>query len=199
MEISESFKEKVEKIKEKAKKYGASKDLMKLLDVQKDVILPHWPHIKCSFGCKNYGESLCCPPYIPEPDEWREFLKDYKYALIIGFKGIMNVIFKNQEKLNKNIFRLERKAFLMGFHKAFIFFPGYCMLCKKCIVKEDDFPKGMDPKLARRLCKHLDKARPSMEATGIDVFGTIRNAGLELKVVSSENDKVVWYTMLLLE
>ncbi|MHA1271456.1 MAG: DUF2284 domain-containing protein [Candidatus Helarchaeota archaeon] len=200
MEISEQLKNKIEKLKEFAIKVGASRKLIKLINVQKDVSLNNWPRIKCKFGCKNYGKNLCCPPFIPEPREWKEFLKEYKYGILIGFEGASYLSGKNPRRIYKKIFNLERKAFLMGFYKAFIYYPGPCRLCDKCIVLEEDFLKKMSIKLARTFCKHLDKARPSMEATGIDVFSTIRNIGLELEVVNSKtSENIRFYTLLLLE
>jgi predicted metal-binding protein len=35
----------------------------------------------------------------------------------------------------------------------------------------------------RRKCRHMDLVRPSMEAAGIDVFGTARNAGWDLSTI----------------
>jgi len=200
MTKSEDFNKKVEKLKNKAINIGASDNLIKLINVKKDVIIPSWTRIKCQFGCPNFGKNLCCPPYIPTIDEWKRFLNEYKYGLIFGFEGRIEDIFKDPKKLCEDIFSLEREAFLLGFYKAFVYFPGPCKLCDKCIINEKDFPKNLDYKILRSFCKHLDKARPSMEATGIDVFGTIKNIGLEINIAKSKKEhKIRFYTMLLLE
>ena len=46
--------------------------------VEKRVIL------KCR-GCLGYGKKLACPPHVPTVDEFREILKEYKYALLVKF------------------------------------------------------------------------------------------------------------------
>jgi hypothetical protein len=35
----------------------------------------------------------------------------------------------------------------------------------------------------RRLCRHMDLVRPSMEAAGMDVFATAKNTGWELSTI----------------
>lgn len=198
MELSEEIEKKIEEIKEKAIKYDASKKTS-LISV-KDIVLPNWPRMKCKFGCKGYGKNLSCPPYIPKPEEWRRFLKDYKYALLIIFEDDPNHFFMNAKQFNKKMYKLERKAFLKGFHKAFSFFTGPCKLCDTCIVNEEDFPENLEPDVARSLCKHLDKSRPSMEAAGINVFETIRSIGIDIEVITDiDNQNIKFYGLLLLE
>ena len=46
--------------------------------VEKRVIL------KCR-GCLGYGKKLTCPPHVPTADEFREILKEYRYALLVKF------------------------------------------------------------------------------------------------------------------
>ena len=46
--------------------------------VEKRVIL------KCR-GCLGYGKKLTCPPHIPTVNEFREILKEYRYALLVKF------------------------------------------------------------------------------------------------------------------
>ncbi len=48
--------------------------------VEKRVVL------KCR-GCIGYGKKLTCPPYVPTVDEFREILKEYKYALLVKFRS----------------------------------------------------------------------------------------------------------------
>jgi len=39
----------------------------------------------------------------------------------------------------------------------------------------------------KRLCRHMDKVRPSMEAAGMDVFATVEKVGWKLSVVPCKN------------
>lgn len=41
--------------------------------------------LKCRNGCANYGKKLKCPSHVPTVDEFREILKEYKYALLVKF------------------------------------------------------------------------------------------------------------------
>ncbi len=42
-------------------------------------------------------------------------------------------------------------------------------------------------------------ARPSMEGSGIDVYATCRNAGIDLKPVARKGDYIKYIGMLLLD
>jgi len=79
---------------------------------------------------------------------------------------------------------VEREAFLQGYHKAFAFGAGPCNLCKSCPEEG---------------CKHPDKARPSMEACGIDVFTTARSNGYPIEVVVDESSEQNYCGLLLIE
>ena len=81
---------------------------------------------------------------------------------------------------------LERRAFLEGYHKAFAMGAGPCELCKTCLPGE-------------RECRHPEKARPAMEACGIDVFQTARNNGFPIDTVKNPDCRQNYYGLLLLE
>ncbi|MHA1310290.1 MAG: DUF2284 domain-containing protein [Candidatus Helarchaeota archaeon] len=199
MAISRLKQDKIEKLKNFAIKNGAEKVLTKYISA-KDILIPNWPHFKCLFGCDGYGASLCCPPFIPTPNEWRKFISEYNDALIIGFNADANNFLRSLKKVNKILIKLEREAFMLDLPKAFVLFAGSCMLCKKCVIHEKDFPKNIDPRIARRFCKHLRKARPSMEGIGIDVFATLAKVGIKLHVLDISNfDKFRQFGLLLLD
>ena len=199
-----SIAELIEKLKAIAVKAGADPALIKVIDA-KDIVIPEWPRWKCQFGCMMYGRRLCCPPFVPDPDDTRKLLKNYNKALIVGFgsghksKTLQMLTWvKRIGKINKALLELENEAFRSGFEKAFVFFAGTCTFCKVCVTK--DLPENIDPKLAKKHCKHKDKMRPSWEAVGMDVFGTVRNAGLDIKVVTDKESKEVKsYGLLLIE
>ncbi|MFX0132374.1 MAG: DUF2284 domain-containing protein [Candidatus Hodarchaeota archaeon] len=182
-------------------KGGASKELTKYIPTSK-VVVEGWPRWKCTFGCEVYGNTLCCPPFVPSPDETKKLLNEYKHALLIGFKGevtgeVTGAIMKNHKKMQKTMVKLEKKAFDLNFPKAFVFSTGTCLLCKKCIKQE--LSDDIDPLMARTLCRHRNKARPSMEAAGIDVFSTVENVGLKLETITEKNlDKLKYFGLLLI-
>jgi hypothetical protein len=74
-----------------------------------------------------------------------------------------------------------------------------CHLCKICVAKEK-LDKGEPVELNdAMLCRHKDVMRPSLEACGIDVFQTLRNAGYSPEVLKDFAEGVDIFGMVLLE
>lgn len=135
-----------------------------------------WVRLKCQFGCGGYGSSLVCPPYTPRPEETRKLLDKYKRA----------ILFESKTSNTKEIsVRMEREIFLSGFYKALGLGAGPCRLCRSC-----SFEQG---------CRKPEKARPSMEACGIDVFATARKHGFTINVVRSYKDPQHYFGLVLIE
>jgi len=165
-----------------------------------DVVVGNWVRLKCQYGCPSYAKKLSCPPYSPTPEDTRKILEEYSKAYLIGYSrsifeeyGMENfseIFPKALKKIRKSILELEKHAFLSGYYKSFTYgFCGPCTLCKQCSAEEGDLT-----------CKLPKESRPSMEAAGMDVFKTVRNAGLELEVQTEINqDDLRMYTLLLLE
>ena len=141
------------------------------------VFTASWVRWKCRYGCDGFGSSRLCPPHSPTPDETRQVLDEYTHAILIHFDALTDV--------RGVIAQLERTAFLDGFYKAFGFACGPCGLCPTCA-----FENG---------CRHAEQARPAMEACGIDVFRTAREAGFPIEVVTSRRARQNYYGLLLLE
>jgi len=134
-----------------------------------------WVRLKCQFGCDGYGRRLTCPPYSPTPEQTRQMLSDYSYALIIHGDKYTDI--------RSIIAILEREIFLDGYYKAYGMGAGPCFLCKKC-------PK---------LCRHPEQARPSMEASGIDVYATARTNDFPIEVVKTKKCRENYYGIILIE
>lgn len=148
-----------------------------ILPVEK-IATGSWVKQKCRFGCSEFGKKLQCPPYSMDKIETEEMLKSYSWAMLV--EGM-----PPGSKFHKKLLTLEKRLFLAGFHKAFSFGAGPCPVCKKC--PEDN------------ICRYPDKARPSMEASGIDVYETAKAAGITLKPVSEKGRYVKYIGLLLLE
>ena len=197
--VPEKITQYIEELSEIAVKLGAERDLIKYIAADKIVVAGPWVSWKCQFGCSNYGNSLCCPPYIPPPEETIKLMKEFKHAVLVGFKGVTQDILKHHRNMNKAIYKIEKDAFFKGFVKAVGLAAGTCLLCKKCIIQEEEM-KEVPADVARRYCRHKNKARPSLEAVGIDVFKTVENAGLELEVITEDNvEKMKHFGLILLE
>ena len=142
-----------------------------------EVVTAEWVRIKCQYGCGGYGTCLTCPPHSPTPQQTRRLLDEYETAYLLWWGGTQ----PGKDKLAE----VERQVFLAGFYKTWILADGPCGLCDPC---------PMD-----RPCRHPYKARPSMEACGIDVFGTARAANFGIEVVTTYEDTPNYFALLLVE
>jgi predicted metal-binding protein len=87
----------------------------------------------------------------------------------------------------ETVVALERELFLNGFYRAYSMLAGPCILCKECAF------------LNNLPCTFPDKARPSMEASGIDVYQSAHNHGLPLSPLRSEDETRNIYCLLLVD
>lgn len=137
-----------------------------------------WVRLKCRFGCSGFGQCLVCPPFTPTPDEMREVLDSYHRAILIHFDRKANI--------KAMIAELERDIFLRGAWKAFGLGASSCPFCRECDVEEQQ-------------CRHPERARPSMEACGIDVFTTVKKLGLPIEVVRTTRQCPNFYGLILVD
>ena len=146
------------------------------------VVTAPWVRMKCQFGCAGYSESLCCPPRTPTPDEMRTILDSYVFGILLhrqirtGGKAVV--------RLSETAVDVERALFLDGYYKAWALGSGPCGRCKTCNMKT---------------CLHPDRARPSMEACGIDVYATARAYDLPIQVVRERTEVRNFYALVLIE
>lgn len=141
----------------------------------RNAFVRNWVRLKCQFGCGGYGKSRTCPPYSPTPDQMRKVLSEYSEAILMRFEP-------PEDNSHKVMAKLEREAFLSGHYAAFGIAAGPCELCRKCNLKE---------------CPHPREARPSMESCGIDVYATVRRAGMQLNVVRERSETPRYFGLLL--
>lgn len=163
----------------------------------RDIVVSDWVRFKCRFGCKGFGKHLSCPPYAPSPAETRNMVGEYETGLLLRFDGIPGHRDLSPEEIpedfhpfyrdlilwvNSTVHFLEKTAFYDDFYKAFGFGAYPCIYCEHehCVAEEHP---GIVDESIRRMCRHMDMVRPSMEAAGIDVFATARNAGWTLHTV----------------
>ncbi len=169
-----------------ARKIGAS-----------EVVVADWVRFKCRFGCKGFGKHLGCPPYGPTVEETRKMVQEYQTGLLVRFDGVPGHADLKPEDIpadfhpffgqliawvNNTIHRIEKTAFYDGFYKAFGFGAYPCIYCEHqhCVAEEQT---GIVDESIRRLCRHMDLVRPTMEGAGIDVFATAKRAGWEMQTI----------------
>lgn len=140
------------------------------------IVVSHGARWKCRFGCSQYGKNLMCPPYTSTLDETRALLQEYEYALLFRIKPTSQSL----------AVELERRIFTSGYHAAFAFTADTCELCEECNV-------------GGGVCLKPKEARPTMEACGIDVFKTAKNAGYDIKVLTSREQEYYFYGLVLIK
>jgi predicted metal-binding protein len=142
-----------------------------------------WVRMKCQFGCAGFGGTLCCPPHTPTPDEMRKILDSYAHGIFLHLHWKKSYTTVNH--FNDTIVDFERTIFLDGYYKAWALGSGPCDRCEKCNVSGT--------------CFRADRARPSMESCGIDVFKTAREQGFPIHVVQTHNQERDIYGLILIE
>ena len=157
-----------------------------VIDVR-NVVVEDWVRLKCQYGCGGYGKYLSCPPFSPTPETTRKVLSGYSKGLLLVFDHI--TYDKDSDdvvsiSIRESIFRLEREIFLDGFYKAFGMASGPCHFCETCDTTTR--------------CRFPEKVRPSMEACGIDVYQTLKNCGIELRVVRSYDEQCTYAALVLI-
>jgi predicted metal-binding protein len=141
-----------------------------------NVVTAAWVRLKCQWGCK-YKLTHCCPPETPTPKETREILDCYRRAILCHTEAPMSPERgKRMVGVLKNMVDLEGEMFKDGYYKAFVLLAGPCVLCRECGKK-----KGAD-------CSFPDRARPSMESFGIDVFQTAWDHGLTIRTLRDKSE-----------
>jgi predicted metal-binding protein len=126
----------------------------------RDITLGHWVRLRCQFGCSHFNQRFTCPTFSPTCDEMGDILMGYRRALVVEAPQSRDV--------HRIILSLENRLKGKGFFKAFGLQALPCDLCDECTINSQ--------------CKYPDKARPTMQACGIDVSQTLMNIGWDFAV-----------------
>ena len=154
----------------------------------KEIVVAQWVRVKCTFGCADYGLGTC-PPNTPSVNDCDSFFKEYESGLIIRLNKFAD---KNDypsdwsREMTDKLLNIERELFLSGFQKVFLLNQTCCSLCKECSGNRLD-------------CRDKTKSRPSPESFAVDVYQTVRNAGLEINVVAENPSVINRIAILLIE
>lgn len=164
--------------------------------------------LKCMVPlCPCYNKNLVCPPNVMPISEFKRTLRYYHSAILLreeaapyeppeeltqynnlsemweivssvrnGRKNsettgddYIRCLNKSQEKLLEVISQIESLCIARGYLFAAGLGAGTCTLCEECV--------GVASRLT---CRHPFKARPPMEALGIDVLATAKNARMQV-------------------
>jgi predicted metal-binding protein len=141
--------------------------------------------LKCTVPrCLRAGETPNCPPYAPDLDLVREALNQFNWALLIKCNVEPIEAYRPRSGVTKEekrrtlsfhqqsgevVYKLERQAYADGYHLAMGFGGGSCKdyLCQGMICQFLDSGR----------CRFPHRARPAMEAMGIDVIALLDQVG----------------------
>ncbi len=187
-----------------AKRLGATS--AKLISAR-DIVLDERVRLKCiAPRCENYDRHLLCPPNLMSVSEFRKIIELYNRAVLLQLESDLNSLDRSKSGLTGNLTKalarkaphldwerrlheivngVERLAFKRGHYLAAGLIGSDCSLCDECVGIGDV------------ACRHPFEARPSMQAMGIDVIRTCKNAGLSIVFSSEKNVK--WTGLVLID
>ena len=153
-----------------------------------DVTIDERVRLKCVVPrCLRAGETPCCPPHAPDLDLVRRALGQFSWTILLkcdvepmeeyapgrgATKTEQKRTLSFHQKSGEVVFGLERQAYKDGYHLAMGFGGGSCKdyLCKGLICQFLDSGR----------CRFPHRARPAMEAMGIDVVKLVNKVGWEV-------------------
>ena len=132
--------------------------------------------------CYGYNNCAQCPPNAPKPYEIRQLLKEYSYGVLFVRRVKSELLKRDRNDKDRRaafrsileiVSKLESAAFYDGHYLAVGFSAGSCF-SSMC-----DSKQGCEV-LKGEKCRFPLKARPSMEAVGMDVYQLIASSGWEI-------------------
>lgn len=125
--------------------------------------------------CENFGLSASCPPHVPGPAQFRQWLKDSKGAIFFKIEVPSESLFSEDRReimglLHHIASQTEQNAIEQGYVKSRAFAGGSCrkIFCPeqpRCAV------------LSNEKCRNPSTARPSMSGFGVNVAKLVAASG----------------------
>jgi len=162
------------------------------------IVVDERVRLKCIVPrCLRAGETPNCPPYVPELELIRKAFAKFSWGILLkthvtpiedyapgtgkSKAGEQRTLLFHQ-KSGKIVYEIERLAYKHGYHLAMGFGGGSCKdyLCRGLICQFLDSGR----------CRFPLRARPAMEAMGIDVFDLISKVGWEAYPLLDELSQV---------
>lgn len=140
--------------------------------------------------CGQYNNNFMCPPYVGTIEDFEDKVKQYIKGFLVLVKDKIydplehEVFYVSADKLHEIMLAIESYGKKLGFDQSFAFIGGHCRLCKTCAVR-----------LGKEKCIEPERARPSLEAVGVDVIGTCSQVGIHIEF---KKDEVTWVGCLLI-
>jgi predicted metal-binding protein len=147
--------------------------------------------LKCRIPkCFGYGTCANCPPHSLTPEETRKIAALYRYGVLMKIDVPPPIIVRDRETIKQrvgayqNMFdlvsRIESESFYDGYYLSVGFAAGSCK-STYCYNVDCTVLHGEKCRLALR-------ARPSMEAVGIDCYRLATEQGWDILPIGSSAD-----------
>lgn len=193
------LKEDMERYREEALKLGASD--ARIIRAE-DAIVDERVRLKCLIPrCFEYDMCAYCPPHSPTAAQVKEIMKSFRYGLLVKIDvephlmagedlakaleetrmdkdGYLKETLKKYAKIFEIVAKVESMGFYDGYHLACGFSAGSCNVVF-CGYQPCEVLKG-------NKCRSPLKARPSMEASGFDVFKMAASQGWNIYPIGAE-------------
>ena len=139
-------------------------------------------------ACGKYGRCYMCPPDVGDIEQLMAEVRKYPRALVyqtispledsFDYEGMVDAGY-NHVRLSQRLQDELADLLPQGFMHLTC---GGCRLCENCL-KEEGKP-----------CRYPDRAMPSVESYGVDVYNTVK--GTDLKYINGQNT-VTFFAMAL--
>ncbi|QGT99335.1 hypothetical protein SYNTR_0742 [Candidatus Syntrophocurvum alkaliphilum] len=126
---------------------------------------------------------------MPPIAECEKFFSEFSNAIILRVESPAhhrNFDFKVFEETDDKVLELEKDLFYAGYYKAMAFSATICYRCG------DECAKNTE-------CKNNYKSRPTPEALGVDIFATVKKIGYPIEVLSSYDQNMNRYYLIMIE
>jgi predicted metal-binding protein len=148
----------------------------KLIDTDQIVFDPR-SHLKCRFGCNRWGRYWTCPPHLGlSPEMFMDAFQHYRKAIVIK---------ATDPKVGQEVAVAIEKEAMLSYGCGFSFAMALCVQCETCAYPEP--------------CLFPHRARPAMDAYGVDIGKTLAPLGFEVTFDKEGKLLPAWYSMVLLD
>jgi predicted metal-binding protein len=182
----EKLMESLERYKAKALELGATRaTIVKASAIPVDELVT----LKCQVPrCFGYGVCAHCPPHTLKPAELREHLKKFNWAVFFTKDVPAEVVVRDKATIKERVAAYQEVFRIVSEIESMAFYDGYYLAvgfgagsCKHTLCSQHESCVALEGKK----CRFTLRARPSMEAVGIDVYKMAAEAGWDIYPIGS--------------
>jgi len=144
--------------------------------------------LRCQYDClAGEDKNTFHPPNTPGLEVSRDMLLEYRFGLLIRKEvpADPKPAMEEWTKFSDLILGHEKKAFLMGYVRAFVLAIGTCQY----LHRNDDF----------RPCLYPSKKRPTFESVGVELLETLEMVAWHDYAQRTKDDPFQLFALLMLE